>query len=197
LFYSKQQKHVGHGADMEFDLGSRLRYVRGLHNLSQRELAKRAGITNSTISLIESNQTNPSVGALKRILDGVPIGLAEFFALEPEKPKQAFYRSDELVDIGKGKISYRQVGNNLFGRALQILKERYEPGADTGKVPLTHQGEEGGIILSGRLEVTVEGERRILGPGDAYYFESWRPHRFRCVGPVACEVVSACTPPTF
>ena len=47
------------------------------------------------------------------------------------------------------------------------------------------------------LEVTVEGERRILGPGDAYYFESWRPHRFRCVGPVACEVVSACTPPTF
>ncbi|WP_445503453.1 helix-turn-helix domain-containing protein, partial [Microvirga sp. G4-2] len=71
---------------MEFDLGCRLRYVRGLHNLSQRELAKRAGITNSTISLIESNQTNPSVGALKRILDGIPIGLAEFFALEPEKP---------------------------------------------------------------------------------------------------------------
>jgi transcriptional regulator with XRE-family HTH domain len=188
---------MGHGAAMEFDLGGRLRYVRGLHNLSQRELAKRAGITNSTISLIESNQTNPSVGALKRILDGIPIGLAEFFALEPEKPKQAFYRGDELVEIGKGKISYRQIGNNLFGRALQILKERYEPGADTGKVALTHQGEEGGIILSGRLEVTVEGERRILGPGDAYYFESWRPHRFRCVGPVACEVVSACTPPTF
>jgi transcriptional regulator with XRE-family HTH domain len=197
LSYSEQLQHTDRGAEMEFDLGGRLRYVRGLHNLSQRELAKRAGITNSTISLIESNQTNPSVGALKRILDGIPIGLAEFFALEPEKPRRAFYRSDELVEIGKGKISYRQIGNNLFGRALQILKERYEPGADTGKVPLTHQGEEGGIVLSGRLEVTVESERRILGPGDAYYFESWRPHRFRCVGPVACEVVSACTPPTF
>jgi quercetin dioxygenase-like cupin family protein len=32
--------------------------------------------------------------------------------------------------------------------------------------------EKGGIVLSGRLEVTVESERRILGPGDAYYFES-------------------------
>ena len=69
---------------MEFDLGGRLRYVRGLHNLSQRELARRAGITNSTISLIESNQTNTSVGALKRILDGIPIGLAEFFARNRE-----------------------------------------------------------------------------------------------------------------
>lgn len=182
---------------MSVDIGNRLRLVRMRANLSQRELSKRAGVTNSTISLIESNQTNPSVGALKRILDGIPIGLAEFFSTEPETPKKAFYRADELVEIGKGPISYRQVGESLIGRSLQILMERYEPGSDTGKVPLVHDGEEGGIVLSGRLEVTVDGERRILGPGDAYYFESRRPHRFRSVGPHSCEVVSACTPPTF
>ena len=168
-----------------------------LHGLSQRELAKRAGVTNSTISLIESNGTNPSVGALKRILDGIPIGLAEFFAFEPERPRKAFYAAEELVEIGKGEISYRQVGENMFGRCLQILKECYQPGADTGKVPLVHEGEEGGVVISGRLEVTVEDERRILGPGDAYCFESRRPHRFRCVGAEPCEVVSACTPPTL
>jgi transcriptional regulator with XRE-family HTH domain len=103
---------------------------RARHKLSQRELAKRAGVTNSTISLIESNQMNPSVGALKRILDGIPIGLAEFFAIEPDRPRKAFYRSaDELTEIGKTPISYRQVGDNLFGRSLQILKECYEPGS--------------------------------------------------------------------
>jgi transcriptional regulator with XRE-family HTH domain len=182
---------------MSVDIGGRLRHVRTRHNFSQRELAKRAGVTNSTISLIESNQANPSVGALKRILDGIPMGLAEFFSLDPNDNPQAFYQSEELVEIGKGKISYRQVGANLFARELQILKERYEPGADTGKVPLVHDGEEGGVIISGRLEVTVGQERRILGPGDAYYFESRRPHRFRCIGPVPCEVISACTPPTF
>ncbi|WP_439872657.1 cupin domain-containing protein [Rhizobium leguminosarum] len=182
---------------MSVDIGNRLRHLRIAHKLSQRELAKRTGVPNSTISLIESNASNPSVGALKRILDGIPIGLAEFFAFEPERPRKAFYAAEELVEIGKGAISYRQVGENLFGRSLQILKECYQPGADTGKVPLVHEGEEGGIVLSGRLEVTVDDERRILGPGDAYYFESRRPHRFRCVGPVACEVISACTPPTF
>ena len=60
---------------MSVDIGGRLRFVRARHKLSQRELAKRSGVTNSTISLIESNQMNPSVGALKRILDGLPMGL--------------------------------------------------------------------------------------------------------------------------
>ena len=182
---------------MSVDIGGRLRHLRMAHNLSQRELARRAGVTNSTISLIESNAANPSVGALKRILDGIPIGLAEFFAFEPDRPKKAFYQAEELTEIGKGPISYRQIGENLFGRSLQILKECYQPGADTGKVLLAHEGEEGGIVLSGRMEITVGDERRVLGPGDAYYFESHRPHRFRCVGPVACEVISACTPPSF
>jgi transcriptional regulator with XRE-family HTH domain len=56
---------------MSVDIGGRLRFIRARQKLSQRELAKRAGVTNSTISLIESNQMNPSVGALKRILDGI------------------------------------------------------------------------------------------------------------------------------
>src|SRR3954464_15826690 len=103
------------------NLGARLRYVRTLHGLSQRRLAKQAGVTNSTISLIESNQVNPSVGALKRILDGVPVGLAEFFSLTPSSERQAFFRADELIEIGKGPISYRQVGSNLANNALQIL----------------------------------------------------------------------------
>ena len=44
---------------MSVDIGGQLRFVRARHKLSQRELAKRSGVTNSTISLIESNQMNP------------------------------------------------------------------------------------------------------------------------------------------
>ena len=67
---------------MGLNIGARLKAVRQSNGLSQRQLAKRAGVTNATISLIESNRLNPSVGSLKRVLDGVPISLADFFALE-------------------------------------------------------------------------------------------------------------------
>jgi mannose-6-phosphate isomerase-like protein (cupin superfamily) len=62
---------------------------------------------------------------------------------------------------------------------------------------LAHRGEEGGIVLKGRVEVTVGGNSRVLGPGEAYYFSSSLPHRFRNVGREPCEIISASTPPTF
>jgi transcriptional regulator with XRE-family HTH domain len=182
---------------MSVDVGARLRILRMQKGMSQRELARRAGVTNATVSLIESNRMNPSVGALKRVLDGIPIGLSEFFAMTPAVSNQLFWRKDELVEIGKGPISYLQVGGSLIERKLQILKERYEPGADTGRVMLRHDGEEGAVVIRGQLEVTVENQRRVLNAGEAYFFDSRLPHRFRNVGDGPCELISACTPPTF
>ena len=51
------------------DTGTRLKLVRERNNLSQRELARRSGLTNSTISQIEQNRVSPSVSSLKKLLD--------------------------------------------------------------------------------------------------------------------------------
>lgn len=183
--------------DLARSVGQRLEAIRKAHGLSQRALAKRAGVTNGTISLIESGKMNASLSSLKRVLDGIPIGLSEFFAYEPKRSTQIFFAAEDLTEIGKGRISYKQIGRNLFGRNIQMLYETYQPNADTGRVMLSHEGEEAGIVLSGRLEVIVGEERKILGPGDAYMFDSTIPHRFKAVGLNECIVVSACTPPTF
>jgi transcriptional regulator with XRE-family HTH domain len=181
---------------MSVDIAPRLREMRERNGLSQRALAKRSGISNATISLIESRKLNPSVAVLKRILDGIPMDLADFFATPLRESEPVVYRAEDLVDISRGKIAYSQVGSNLSGRSIQILHELYAPGADTGKVALRHAGEEGGVVVRGHIELTVDGERQLLGPGDAYYFESSRPHRFRNVSRGECEIVSACSPPS-
>lgn len=183
--------------DTALDVGARLRLLRESHGLSQRELAKRSGVTNGFISQLEAAKINPSIGALKRVLDGFPIGLAQFFALQREREDKVFFAAEELHEIGKGGISYRQVGSSLLGNELQMLHEVYEPNADTGRVLLSHDGEEVGIVVEGRLEVTVGDQRKVLGPGDAYLFRSKVPHRFRVVGNGRCVAISACTPPTF
>jgi transcriptional regulator with XRE-family HTH domain len=184
---------------MDIDVGARLKIVRLRHRLSQRALAKQAGVANASISLIESGSTSPSVSALKRILAGIPMTLAEFFSDElPGVKSEVFYRAAALTEISGGDgISYRQIGSAKSGHALQILYETYEVGADTGLVMLQHEGEEGAVILSGKLEVTVGESTRVLGAGDAYYFNSLEPHRFRNVGDEKCTLVSSCSPPSF
>ncbi|HEY3299600.1 MAG TPA: cupin domain-containing protein [Methylophilaceae bacterium] len=184
---------------MDMDVGFRLRLVRIRNHLSQRALAKKAGVANATISLIESGNTSPSVSALKRILAGIPMTLAEFFSDElPDMQSEVFYRAESLTEISGGEgISYRQIGSAKAGHALQILHETYAVGADTGMIMLQHEGEEGGVILSGQLEVTVGASTRVLSTGDAYYFNSREPHRFRNAGNQVCTLVSSCSPPTF
>ena len=176
-------------------VGARLRLLRESYGLSQRELARRAGLNHGTIGCIEKETISPSVGSLRKILDSFPMTLSEFFALEPDVDAQVFFGASELMEVGGGGISLRQVGHNLKGRPLQVLLEHYAPGASTAAVPYSHQGDEGGVVIKGRIEITVGGSTRVLGPGDGYLFSSRLPHRFRNVGDEEAVVVSANTPP--
>ena len=178
-------------------IGARLRHIRTVRQLSQRQLARQSGVANATISQIEAGKLNPTVGLLKRVLDGMPMSLAEFFSDGGLQEDRVFFRASELTEIADGGVSYRQVGTNLAGSAIQLIKECYQPGATTGRHAISHDGEECGIVLQGRLEVIVGEQRAVLAAGDAYYFKSHQPHQFKNAGNEPCNVISACTPPTF
>jgi transcriptional regulator with XRE-family HTH domain len=190
----------------ELDVGSRLKSARTARKLSQRELARLSGVTNGLISQIEQNRSSPSISSLKRILDALPMTLSEFFSEEEPATPRFVYRSDELRELNpaaifgkhsgtRNTISLRQVGR--ADRRIQMLHEHYAPGADTGAELYSHESEEAGIVVAGEIELTVGPETAVLGPGDAYIFDSTIPHRFRNRGTVECIIISACTPPSF
>jgi len=181
------------------DVGARLKSIRLIRNLSQRELAKRAGVTNSTISMIEKNSVSPSISSLKKVLNGIPISLVEFFANDSniEKNQQVVYTSEELMDIGSGDIKMLLVGKSFPRRQMTFLVESYAIGADTGTEMLQNDAEEGGYILEGEIELTVGEEVYQLGQGDSYYFDNNKPHRFRNTSKQVCKIVSSTTPANF
>jgi transcriptional regulator with XRE-family HTH domain len=185
------------GFPVDKEIGGRLKAIRSQLSLSQRQLARQSGVANATISQVEAGKLNPTVSMLKKILDGVPMSLGDFFADDLQAKDRLFFRADELVEIAEGGVSYRQVGTNLAAKSIQLLHECYQPGAGTGKHSITHEGEECGIILSGRLRVTVADEVATLTAGDAYYFKSSQPHTFENRGSEPCKLISACTPPSF
>ena len=188
-------QHVSYLHNMSIDVGAKLRSVRVAFGLSQRALARRAGVTNGLISLIEQNRVSPSVSSLKKVLDGVPMSLAEFFTLDEGSAPQMFFTAEELTEVGNEQVSRRLVAAQRNGRQLSIVHERHAPGSAMGDDMLAHRGEEGGLVVRGRIELTIGGSTRVLGPGDAYYFASQLPHRFRNVGREVCEIVSCVTPP--
>ena len=179
------------------DIGHRLKAVRTKAALSQRELAKRSGVTNGFISQIEKNQVSPSVASLRKVLEGIPMSLASFFTDETEMDSEVIFRADDMPDLGTHPISYRLVGHSRANRAIGMMQEVLPPGADTGDDMLSHEGEECGIVIRGQVEVTVGEQVHLLAAGDGYYFDSRTPHRFRNVGEQECVLISANTPASF
>lgn len=179
---------------MTSDVGARMLVLRKLNGWSQRQLAKRAGVPHSAISMIEHGQVSPSVNSLKKVLDGVPISLSEFFSLDLNVQIRVFFKANEMRSETLDGITRTQVRTKGGDQATTMVRECYEPGADTGEEPMVNTGEEVGFVVSGAVELTIGGEVQVLEEGDGFYFERRRPHRFRNLAEQPAQVVYTIIP---
>jgi len=178
-------------------IGTRLKELRERRQLTIRLLSVRSGVSHSTISLIERDKVSPSLDTLAAVLDAMGSTLPGFLSDGPDGQESPFYHPEDMPEIGNEMgISYRIIGIRHPRRKLQLLRETYALGADTGQ-SLSHEAQEAGVVLSGQVEVTAGAHRAVLGPGDGYYFDSREGHRFRNVGETTAEIVSAITPPSY
>lgn len=177
------------------DVAGRIRAIRKQLNMTQGELGEQAGLSLATIGKIERGEISPTIAALQKIAVCLRAPLAALIDDAIDGPRRIFFARKDLTVASFGKHTVRQVGRNLGRRALQMTEDTYEVGADTGEMMQSHAGEEAGFVIRGKLEVIVGYQSRVLGPGEAYFFESRLPHRFRNVGSEICVVVTATTPP--
>jgi transcriptional regulator with XRE-family HTH domain len=182
------------------EIGARLKILRSNRGLSLRTLAKLSGVTCGALSQIENGRTSPSVGTLKNVLAAFGLSLGDFF-VNPTGASAAskyIYAHRDLVNVSPVPgVKYLNLPGSQERRQMQLFYELYDPAASTGARLYSHAGEEGGFCIAGTIELTVAGEKLVLKPGDAYYFNSARPHRFKNIGAVTAKIVSVCTPPSF
>lgn len=176
-------------------VGARLKAIREAHGLSQRALAKRAGVANVTISLIEQEAHAPSLASLHRILTAIPISMAEFFAVPASRQNVLFYGPEDLTVVIRGAADLRVLGSERRDKKLQLFFERYAPGADTGSEAITHDGETAAVVVQGSIVIEVDGQRRRIDAGGGFQLFGKRPYRVKNVGRRTAIVACACTPP--
>jgi transcriptional regulator with XRE-family HTH domain len=176
-------------------VGARLRSVREAAGLSQRELAKRAGVTSATISLVEQDSHAPSLASLHRILNAIPISMAEFFALPASRQNALFYEKGDLAVVSRGSADLRVLGSERRDKKLQLFSERYAPGADTGEELIVHNGETAAVVVQGSVELEVNGQRHKIHAGGGFQLFGKQPYRLFNTGKQTAIVVCACTPP--
>jgi transcriptional regulator with XRE-family HTH domain len=177
-------------------IGERLRDERVSAGLSQRELARRVGMSASLISQLESGQSKPSVGTLYAIVTELDISLDrlmrgdDYVASDNGRatgsgqsgPIVVHPEDRKAIDLASG-VRWEQLAAEM-AHDVDFLEAIYEVGgASTPDESLMrHHGREYGYVVSGRLGVQFGFTDYELGPGDSIAFDSTRPHRLFNVG---------------
>jgi transcriptional regulator with XRE-family HTH domain len=186
-------------ADFQDGVGQRLRSERERHGVSLRELARRLAISPSALSQIETGRSRPSVGTLYAIVSELGMSLDELFgspgaaaSAPAESGASLVQRRDERkgIDLESGVRWERLTPTPEHD--TDFLYVVYEVGGASSRpgTHMRHMGREYGVVLSGRLRVTIGfDEEYELGPGDSIAFESSRPHRLENAGDEPVEAI--------
>ena len=86
----------------EYDLGERLRYLRELRNLTQKQLAQSADISQATIAHIEKSTKDPSVETLRKLaaaLDivGIFFSTNDVYVFDLKRMRRKYNSADKLT----------------------------------------------------------------------------------------------------
>jgi len=182
-------------------IGRRIKHHRMLHGMTLRELAERSGCSESMLSKVERAQASPSFSVLHRVAHVLETNISELTAEDENSLSPILHASERpVVNLGhSGKRSTIQLERLIVPRRGQLLQGDIHIVAPGGhsEEPITHIGEELGLVLEGELELTLNGVTHLLGAGDSFYFTSDTPHSYCNRGEAPARVLWVNTPATF
>lgn len=183
-------------------LGSKLRLARQTKGYSMKELALRAKCSESLISKIENGHTNPSLPLVHRLVVVLETNISWLFE-DSETEDNGIYRAEQRPIISLDRTKDNNVSIWLEriipfkeGHLLQCNIHHLDVGGKSG-ASITHEGEEVGYVLTGLVELDLDGTRYELTVGDAFCFRSHIPHSYSNIGSEKASILWVCTPPTF
>lgn len=158
-------------------LGDSIRKIRTEKRLTIKEVAEKANVTSSLLSQIENNKANPSINSLMAIAKVLNVPIGSFFDEESDPTFDPVVKADQrkVLRTRSGVIFYL-LTPELKNHSIEFIYNVYEKGGSTGEMYI-HEGEECGLVLEGRLEVTSEDNTYILEAGDSIVLDSTKPHK--------------------
>lgn len=176
-------------------LGLQMRQRRRIKGLTLAQLSQHSGLSVGLLSQIERGITSPSLRSMKQICSALTIPMSWLFdsglTENPDERGLVVRRSSRRrLELGTFGVTKELLSPDIGGE-MQIYLVSIRPGGQSGPETYTHRGEEGGLVLEGTLELTVDGRIVLLYEGDSFRFSSSLAHRFANPGATQASIVWA------
>ena len=185
----------GKGSEVDLvALAQKIRSVRKGRRMTMDALAKKASVSKSLISRIESFRVTPSLPVLLRIAEALGVLPGDLLEnVSDGAPEAIVVRRNERKSVVRNPerrgLRYHQLAGTEHSKIMSAFLIDLAPGMKEYR-PMPHEGEEFSQVLKGRARYTVRDEEHILRTGDSIYVEARVPHSICCVGKVPAQLLN-------
>jgi transcriptional regulator with XRE-family HTH domain len=165
-------------------IAARVAGLRDVLDVTQQEMANVCNLSIEDYSELEAGNTDISVSVLHRIAQAYGVELTTLmFGDEPKMNAYFVTRKGKGVAVERTKAyKYQSLAAGFSKRnADPFLVTVYPKSADEPIFLNTHDGQEYNYVISGRLQLQINGKDLILEAGDSVYFNSALPHGMRAL----------------
>jgi len=172
-------------------VGKRIRLLRRARKLSLEMVAARCDVSIGFLSQIERGLSSPSLRLLTNLADVLGVTFSSLFVGQSDdggaSGEAGAVKARDVVVRGNRRARLKLWRAGILKQSLTATTAKMPfsyyvmqmaRGASSGEELYTHSGNEAGLVLEGRLLLTVGGESWTLAPGDSFSFPSRRPHSF-------------------
>ena len=176
-------------------LGRVIATERAQQGLTVAELARRAKVSTGLVSQLERGLGNPSMETVANLARALKVPIGSFFAGAAVEGNVVRRDERKRLALGNGSLVYEMLVPDLSGR-LSMLSIELPPHFTNEHAPFQHLGEEALVVLTGIVDIYVDGSHIQLREGDSIRIDAALPHWYT-TGTEPVRVISAMTPPSF
>jgi len=180
------------------DVGRKIKELRKNQDISLRQLSRRTGLSNSLLSQVENSKISPSIASLEKIARALDVNIVDFF--EDTVVKEiSITRKDNrrLLPSGKKGIYLELLSRRVTDKKIQPVYMKFKTGNSSLQNCYNPDGEEFGIILSGKLELNFGNTKYILERGDSIHLDGSLAYSMKNAGASEVEAIWITSPPNI
>ncbi|MEM9629557.1 MAG: cupin domain-containing protein [Pseudomonadota bacterium] len=194
----RTRQAIGPAGEEKLTVGADIRALRKSRAITLTKLANHLDRSVGFVSQIERGLSEPSINDLRKIAEVFDVPLSLLFGENRGDPQETKYvvRANTRRRLGsaEGGVIEELLSPHLGG-SFELLRSEFAPNAAL-EAPVLRDTEEAGFVVSGTLEIAIDGNWHVLEAGDSFRFAG-EPYRWRNPGDQPAIVIWVIAPPTY
>ncbi|WP_127523344.1 cupin domain-containing protein [Mesorhizobium sp. Z1-4] len=175
-----------------------LRALRQARSLTLTQISESIGRSVGWLSQVERGISMPTFADLSRLADtfGVPMSLFVSREAQSEPEMEVVVRAGARRTLGPTEAGLEEkLLSPALGGSFEMRHRTFAPGASSSQKSV-RDAEEAGYVLSGTIDIEVDGTWHMLHAGDSFRFKG-KSIRWRNDGDAEAVVIWVLSPPVY